>query len=112
MSDSNAIKQRLKESRIPEALWPEQWEEKKKRPREVAFMDVNLCYPIDAGLNAGLSVGPRQETERGLSSDSATRVRGHGAQGRTGDRGHRRHDGPCGGEEAILRAHRVDRRLR
>ena len=43
--DSNAIKQRLKESRIPEALWPTEWESKKKRPREVAFMDVNLCYP-------------------------------------------------------------------
>ena len=45
---------------------------------------------------------------RGLSSDSATRVRGHGAQGRAGDRGHRRHDGPRGGEEAILRADRVE----
>jgi Pyruvate/2-oxoacid:ferredoxin oxidoreductase delta subunit len=39
------IKRRLKEDRIPEA--PESWEisEKKKRPREVAFMDVNLCFP-------------------------------------------------------------------
>lgn len=45
LPDSNAIKQRLKESRIPEALWPTEWESKKKRPREVAFMDVNLCYP-------------------------------------------------------------------
>jgi hypothetical protein len=45
---------------------------------------------------------------RGLSSDSATRVRGHGAEGRTGDRGHRRHHGPRGGEEAILRADRVE----
>ena len=39
------ILRRLKESRIPEALWPTEWESKKKRPREVAFMDVNLCFP-------------------------------------------------------------------
>ena len=39
------IQRRLKEARIPEAVWPEEWEEKKKRPREIAFMDVNLCYP-------------------------------------------------------------------
>ena len=45
MPDAKAIQQRLKEERIPEAVWPEEWEEKKKRPREVAFMDVNLCFP-------------------------------------------------------------------
>ena len=45
MPDAKAIQQRLKEERIPEAVWPDEWEEKKKRPREVAFMDVNLCYP-------------------------------------------------------------------
>ena len=45
MANADAIKRRLKEERIPEALWPEDWEEKKKRPREVAFMDVNLCFP-------------------------------------------------------------------
>src|SRR5439155_17397716 len=42
MADVDAIKRRLKEERIPEALWPDEWGEKKKRPREVAFMDVNL----------------------------------------------------------------------
>jgi len=36
---------RLKEERIPEAVWPTEFGEKKKRPREVAFMDVNLCFP-------------------------------------------------------------------
>tara|TARA_B100000809_G_scaffold196262_1_gene195745 strand:- start:329 stop:865 length:537 start_codon:yes stop_codon:yes gene_type:complete len=40
-----AIEARLKEERIPEAIWPEEWAEKKKRPREIAFMDVNLCFP-------------------------------------------------------------------
>ncbi len=37
------IKRRLKEDRIPET--PEDLRTKKKRPREVAFMDVNLCFP-------------------------------------------------------------------
>lgn len=37
------IKRRLKEDRIPET--PEEVGRKKKRPREVAFMDVNLCFP-------------------------------------------------------------------
>ncbi len=37
------IKRRLKEDRIPET--PEHVRQKKKRPREVAFMDVNLCFP-------------------------------------------------------------------
>src|SRR5215831_15529436 len=39
------IQRRLKEDRIPEAPLPEEVAEKKKRPREVAFMDVNLCFP-------------------------------------------------------------------
>ena len=39
------ITRRLKEERIPEAPFPEEVAEKKKRPREVAFMDVNLCFP-------------------------------------------------------------------
>lgn len=45
MPTAEQIKRRLKEDRIPEAVWPEEWGEKKKRPREVAFMDVNLCFP-------------------------------------------------------------------
>jgi len=36
---------RLREERVPEAVWPTEFGEKKKRPREVAFMDVNLCFP-------------------------------------------------------------------
>ena len=36
---------RRKEDRIPDALYSDEIETKKKRPREVAFMDVNLCYP-------------------------------------------------------------------
>ena len=36
------IKRRLKEERVPDA--PDEIGEKKKRPREVAFMDVNLCF--------------------------------------------------------------------
>lgn len=39
------VRSQLKESRIPEALWPDEWEAKKKRPREIAFIDVNLCFP-------------------------------------------------------------------
>ena len=39
------IQRRLKEERIPEAPLPEEVAEKKKRPREVAFMDVDLCFP-------------------------------------------------------------------
>lgn len=39
------IKRRLKEDRIPEAPWPDEVTEKKKRPKAVAFMDVNLCFP-------------------------------------------------------------------
>lgn len=37
------IKRRLKEERVPDT--PEELSRKKKRPREVAFMDVNLCFP-------------------------------------------------------------------
>ena len=36
---------RLKEERVPDAVWPTDFGDKKKRPREVAFMDVNLCFP-------------------------------------------------------------------
>jgi Pyruvate/2-oxoacid:ferredoxin oxidoreductase delta subunit len=45
MSAIDIIKRRLKEERIPDAPWPDEVSEKKKRPREVAFMDVNLCFP-------------------------------------------------------------------
>jgi ferredoxin len=37
------IKRRLKEDRIADT--PDELSRKKKRPREVAFMDVNLCFP-------------------------------------------------------------------
>jgi len=37
------IRRRLKEDRVPET--PDEVGRKKKRPREVAFMDVNLCFP-------------------------------------------------------------------
>jgi len=43
MSAIEIIKRRLKEDRIPET--PDEVGQKKKRPREVAFMDVNLCFP-------------------------------------------------------------------
>jgi electron transport complex protein RnfB len=45
MADRTTIERRLKEDRIPEAFWPDEWGEKKKRPREVAVVDVNLCFP-------------------------------------------------------------------
>ena len=46
MADAiDIIRRKLKEERIPEAPWPEEVSEKKKRPREVAFMDINLCFP-------------------------------------------------------------------
>ena len=45
MSAIDIIKRRLKEERIPDAPFPDEVSEKKKRPREVAFMDVNLCFP-------------------------------------------------------------------
>ena len=37
------IRRRLKEDRVPDP--PDEVGVKKKRPREVAFMDVNLCWP-------------------------------------------------------------------
>jgi ferredoxin len=43
MSAIDLIKRKLKESRLPDP--PEELGRKKKRPREVAFMDVNLCFP-------------------------------------------------------------------
>ena len=43
MDAIDIIKRRLKEDRVPEV--PDEIAEKKKRPREVAFMDVNLCFP-------------------------------------------------------------------
>ena len=39
----DVIRNRLKEDRVPDV--PAEVGEKKKRPREVAFMDVNLCWP-------------------------------------------------------------------
>ena len=45
MAAIDIIKRRLKEERIPEVPWPDEISEKKKRPREVAFMVVNLCFP-------------------------------------------------------------------
>lgn len=45
MAAIDIIKRRLKEDRVPEAPWPDEISEKKKRPREVAFMDMNLCFP-------------------------------------------------------------------
>ena len=44
MSAIDIIKRRLKEERVPDAPDPDEIGEKKKRPREVAFMDVNLCF--------------------------------------------------------------------
>jgi len=43
MNAIDIIRRRLKEDRIPET--PEEVGRKKKRPREVAFMDINLCFP-------------------------------------------------------------------
>ena len=45
MSAIDIIKRRLKEERVPDAPNPDEISEKKKRPKEVAFMDVNLCFP-------------------------------------------------------------------
>ncbi len=44
MSAIDIIKRRLKEERVPDAADPDDVGEKKKRPRQVAFMDVNLCF--------------------------------------------------------------------
>ena len=43
MSAIDVIKRRLKEERVPDV--PDDVTEKRKRPREVAFMDINLCFP-------------------------------------------------------------------
>jgi len=43
MAAIDVIRRRLKEERIADV--PEELGEKRKRPREVAFMDVNLCFP-------------------------------------------------------------------
>src|SRR5499425_71626 len=43
MAGIDIIRRRLKEERIPEV--PDDVGRKKKRPREVAFMDINLCFP-------------------------------------------------------------------
>ena len=45
MAVTETIRHKLKEERIPDAPWPDELSEKRKRPREVAFMDVNLCFP-------------------------------------------------------------------
>jgi ferredoxin len=45
MAAIDVIKRRLKEDRVPDAPDPDEVGRKKKRPREVAFMDVNLCFP-------------------------------------------------------------------
>ena len=45
MADRDGIRRRLKEDRIPEAFWPTEFGEKKKRPPEIAVIDVNLCFP-------------------------------------------------------------------
>jgi len=45
MAAIDVIRRKLKEERIPETPEPDEVSEKKKRPREVAFMDVNLCFP-------------------------------------------------------------------
>jgi Pyruvate/2-oxoacid:ferredoxin oxidoreductase delta subunit len=43
MAAIDIIRRRLKEDRVPDV--PEEITEKRKRPKEVAFMDVNLCFP-------------------------------------------------------------------
>jgi len=43
MAGIDIIRRRLKEDRLPDT--PDELGRKKKRPREVAFMDVNLCFP-------------------------------------------------------------------
>ncbi|HYD50596.1 MAG TPA: hypothetical protein VEB21_19725 [Terriglobales bacterium] len=45
MAGIDIIKRRLKEDRVPDPPEPGEDNEKKKRPREVAFMDINLCFP-------------------------------------------------------------------
>jgi ferredoxin len=43
MAGIDIIRRRIKEDRLPDT--PDELGRKKKRPREVAFMDVNLCFP-------------------------------------------------------------------
>lgn len=43
MAGIDIIRRRLKEERLPDT--PDELGRKKKKPREVAFMDVNLCFP-------------------------------------------------------------------
>ena len=43
MSAIDVIKRRLKEERVPDV--PDEFSVKKKKPKEIAFMDVNLCFP-------------------------------------------------------------------
>jgi len=43
MAGIDIIRRKLKEERLPDT--PDELSRKKKRPREVAFMDVNLCFP-------------------------------------------------------------------
>ncbi|MEA2627107.1 MAG: 4Fe-4S dicluster domain [Candidatus Binatota bacterium] len=46
MAAIDIIRRRLKEDRLPDPPGSdEEVGEKKKKPREVAFMDVNLCFP-------------------------------------------------------------------
>ncbi len=44
-SRKDHIVAKLREERVPEAVWPGEWGRKKKRPRQVAFIDVDLCFP-------------------------------------------------------------------
>lgn len=53
MAAIDMIKRRLKEARISDS--PEEIGEKKKRPREVAFMDVNLREKMNAEERALLA---------------------------------------------------------
>ena len=48
VSAIDIIKRRLKEERVPDV--PDEITDKKKRPREVAFMDVNLCFAQQVSL--------------------------------------------------------------
>jgi Pyruvate/2-oxoacid:ferredoxin oxidoreductase delta subunit len=43
MSAIDIIHRRLKEDRVPDI--PDEITSKKKRPKEIAFIDVNLCFP-------------------------------------------------------------------
>ncbi len=58
MSAIDVIKRRLKEERIPDAPWPDEVGEKKKRPREIAFMDVNLCFAPSVPLTRCQDISP------------------------------------------------------